>query len=141
VARGIISHQQLTDAIAIGQFTPGPVFSSVTFIGYLINGFTGAVASTMAVFLPSFLFVALLNPLVKKMRNSAIFSAFLDAVNVASIAVIAGVCFQLGKNAFADWRSVLIGVASLLIIFGIKRINSALVVLGGALAGYLLTFI
>ncbi|MHA4843631.1 chromate efflux transporter [Flavitalea antarctica] len=141
VAKGIITHQQLTDAIAVGQFTPGPVFSSVTFIGYLVNGYMGAVVSTIAVFLPSFLFVALLNPLVRRMRKWPAFSAFLDAVNVASIAVILGVCFELGKTTFTDWRSILIGIVSLLLIITIKKINTAFIVLGGALAGYLLTHV
>lgn len=138
VARGILTHQQLTDAIAVGQFTPGPVFSSVTFIGYQINGFSGAVVSTIAIFLPSFLFVALLNPLVKKMRNSIAFSAFLDGVNIASVAVIIAVCYELAKHAVTDWRSVLIGLASLLLLFT-KKINTVFIILGGAVAGYLLT--
>jgi chromate transporter len=138
VARGILTHQQLTDAIAVGQFTPGPVFSSVTFIGYQINGFSGAVVSTIAIFLPSFLFVALLNPLVKKMRNSIAFSAFLDGVNIASVAVIIAVCYELAKHAVTDWRSILIGLASLLLLFT-KKINTVFIILGGAVAGYLLT--
>lgn len=82
VSTGLLSRQQLIDAIAVGQFTPGPVFSSVTFIGYQINGLSGAIVSTIGIFLPSFVFVALLNPLVKKMRNSKLFAVFLDAVNV-----------------------------------------------------------
>ncbi len=99
VLTGLLTRQQLIDAIAIGQFTPGPVFSSVTFVGYQINGLTGAVVSTIAIFLPSFVFVALLNPIVKKMRNSkSIFLHFLDAVNVASVAVIVTVCFEMGKR-------------------------------------------
>jgi chromate transporter len=91
VSTGLLSRQQLIDAIAVGQFTPGPVFSSVTFIGYQINGLTGAIVSSIGIFLPSFIFVALLNPLVKKMRNSKLFSAFLDAVNVASVTIIVSV--------------------------------------------------
>ncbi|MCS3796700.1 chromate efflux transporter [Niastella sp. OAS944] len=137
VANGILTHQQLTDAIAVGQFTPGPVFSAVTFIGYQINGITGAIVSTIAIFLPSFLFVALLNPLVKKMRSSTAFAAFLDGVNVASVAVIFAVCYVLAKDAITDWRSVLIGIVSLLLLF-MKKINSAYIILGGAIAGYLL---
>lgn len=140
VANGILTHQQLTDAIAVGQFTPGPVFSAVTFIGYQINGVTGAIVSTIAIFLPSFLFVALLNPLVKKMRSSIAFAAFLDGVNVASVAVIIAVCYVLAKDAITDWRPVLIGIVSLLLIF-IKKINSAYIILGGAVAGYLLNLL
>jgi len=141
VATGIISRQQLIDAIAVGQFTPGPVFSSVTFIGYQINGLSGAIVSTVGIFLPSFVFVALLNPLVKKMRNSKLFSAFLDAVNVASVAVIIAVCYEMGEDTFTDWRTILIALLSIIITFGFRKINSALVVLGGSLTGYLLTLI
>jgi len=139
VTRGMLTHQQLTDAIAVGQFTPGPVFSSVTFIGYQINGLTGAIVSTIAIFLPAFLFVALLNPLVKKMRNSTALAAFLDGVNIASVAVIIAVCYALGKDAITDWRTILIGVASLVLLLT-KKINSAFIILGGAVAGYLLHF-
>ena len=141
VATGLLSRQQLIDAIAVGQFTPGPVFSSVTFIGYQINGFSGAIISTIAIFLPSFFFVALLNPLVKKMRNSKLFSAFLDAVNVASVAIIIAICFEMGKETITDWRAILIAVLSIAIAFGFKKTNSAFVVLGGSLLGYLLFFI
>lgn len=139
VATGLLSRQQLIDAIAVGQFTPGPVFSSVTFIGYQINGWTGALASTIAIFLPSFLFVAMLNPLVRKMRDSILFSSFLDAVNVASIAIIIAICYEMGKESITDWRTVLIGILSIVITFGFKKLNSALVVIGGATVGYLLS--
>lgn len=141
VSTGLLTRQQLIDAIAAGQFTPGPVFSSVTFIGYQINGFTGAAVSTIAIFLPSFIFVALLNPMVKRMRNSQLFAVFLDAVNVASVAIIAAVCFDMGKEAITDWRTILIAVLSLAIAFGYKKLNSAFVVLGGSLMGCLLTLI
>lgn len=141
VATGLLTRQQLIDAIAVGQFTPGPVFSSVTFIGYQINGLKGAIVSTIAIFLPSFVFVALLNPIVKKMRNSELFSAFLDAVNVASVAIIIAVCFEMGKETITDWRTILIAVLSIVIAFGYKKLNSAFVVLGGSLIGYLLTLI
>ena len=141
VEKGIISRQQLIDAIAVGQFTPGPVFSSVTFIGYQINGFTGAIVSTLGIFLPSFVFVALLNPLVKKMRNSILFSAFLDAVNVASIAIIVAICLQMSKDTISDWRTVFIAIASLLLTFGFRKINTVFIILGGSLTGYLFTLI
>jgi len=141
VSKGLLTRTQLIDAIAVGQFTPGPVFSAVTFVGYQINGMSGAVISTIAIFLPSFVFVAILNPLVKKMRNSKPFSVFLDAVNVASIAIIVSICYQLGKDTITDWRTILIATVSILIAFNYKKINSALVVLGGSILGYLLTFI
>ncbi len=141
VATGILTRQQLIDAIAVGQFTPGPVFSSVTFIGYQIEGLSGAIVATIAIFLPSFVFVALLNPIVKKMRNSKLFSAFLDAVNVASVAIIVAVCFTMGSDTITDWRTILIAVVSIAIAFGYKKLNSAFVVLGGSLLGYVLALL
>ena len=140
VTSGILTRQQLVDAIAIGQFTPGPVFSSVTFIGYQINNLSGALISTFAIFLPSFIFVALINPFVKKLRNSKIFSAFLDAVNVASVAIIISICFQIGKEVIIDWRSCVIGIISIIFMFYFKKVNNVFVVFGGAILGYILTF-
>ena len=141
VTRGLLTRTQLIDAIAVGQFTPGPVFSSVTFIGYQINGFSGAAVSTLAIFLPSFVFVALLNPLVKKLRNSVTFSTFLDAVNVASVAIIVSICIQMGVSTIIDWRTILIALVSMLAVFYFKKLNSAFIVLGGVVLGYLLTLI
>ena len=138
VETGILSRIELIDAIAVGQFTPGPVFSSVSFIGYQVNGYSGALVSTIAVFLPSFVFVALLNPIVRKMRNSALFSAFLDAVNVASVAIIIAVCYTMGRETINDWRTIIIALISVVVTFGFRRVNSAWVVLGGSLLGYLL---
>jgi chromate transporter len=136
-----MSRATLVDAIAIGQFTPGPVFSSVTFIGYQLNGIQGAVVATIAIFIPSFLFVALLNPLVKKMRNSLSISIFLDAVNVASVAIIVAICWQMGRDSILDWRTLLIAVTSIAVTFGYPKINSAFIVIYGAVAGYLLSFL
>ena len=141
VATGFMSRQQLIDAIAVGQFTPGPVFTSVTFIGYQINGFLGAVISTVGIFLPSFVFVALLNPVVKKMRKSTLFSLFLDAVNVASVAIIAAICFIMGKETITDARTVVIAALSMAVVFRYRKVNSAFIVIGGSLAGYLLSLI
>jgi chromate transporter len=141
VATGILSRHQLIDAIAIGQFTPGPVFSSVTFIGYQINYWTGAVLATIGIFLPSFLFVALLNPLVKAMRRSVLFAVFLDAVNVASVAIILAVCVDMGMTTITDWRTICIGLTSIVIAFWFKNINSSLIVIGGSVLGYLLTLV
>lgn len=140
VSTGLLTRQQLIDAIAVGQFTPGPVFSSVTFIGYQINGFSGAAVSTVAIFLPSFIFVALLNPLVARMRNSTLFSTFLDAVNAASIAIIVSICIAMGRETVTDWRTVAIAVVAIGVAFGFPKVNSALVVVGGSLVGFLLTF-
>jgi chromate transporter len=141
VAKGWLTKQQLIDAIAVGQFTPGPVFSSATFIGWQINGLPGAIAATLGIFLPSFLFVALLNPLIPKLRSSKIFSAFLDAVNVASIAIILAVIIEMSKETLLDWRTVLIAVISFAVTFHFKKLNTAFVIFGGALLGYLLWLI
>lgn len=141
VATGLLSRQELIDAIAVGQFTPGPVFSSVTFIGYQMNGFYGALVATVGIFLPSFAFVVLLNPLVKKMRNSKLFSSFLDAVNVASVAIIISVCITMGSETITDWRTIVISIASISILYKFKKINSAFIVIGGSLLGYLLHLI
>jgi chromate transporter len=141
VSTGLLSRQQLIDAIAVGQFTPGPIFSSVTFIGYQINGLEGAIISTIGIFLPSFVFVALLNPIIKHMRNSKLFSSFLDAVNIASVAIIISVCIAMGSETITDWRTITIAVISIAFTFGYRKINSAFIVLGGALLGFLLSLI
>ena len=138
VAKGLLSRTQLVDAIAVGQFTPGPVFSSVTFIGWQMNGLPGALMATVAVFLPSFVFVALLNPLVPRMRRSKSFSAFLDGVNAASVAIIVTVCIAFGRETVTDWRTILIGLLSLVVTFGLRQVNTVFVVIGSALAGYML---
>ena len=120
VATGLLSREELIDAVAVGQFTPGPVLSTATFIGWQLNGFWGAVAATVGIFLPSFLFVKLLNPLIPRMRRSKVLSAVLDAVNIAAVAVILAVCIEMGKDAITDWRTVLIAVASVVMVFGFK---------------------
>lgn len=138
VSTGMLSQKQLIDAIAVGQFTPGPVFSSATFIGWQIDGVRGAVAATAGIFLPSFLFVAFLNPLVQKMRNSERSSAFLDAVNIVSVAMILAVCVAMGKEAVTDWKTVVIAILGFIVALRFKKLNSAYVILGGSLLGYVL---
>jgi chromate transporter len=117
------------------------VFSSVTFIGWQMNGLPGAVMATVAVFLPSFVFVALLNPLVPRMRRSLLFSAFLDGVNVASVAIIVAVCIVFARETVTDWRTVLIAVLSFVVTFGFRKVNTVFVVAGSAVAGYLLQLV
>ena len=141
VARGLLSRLQLVDAIAVGQFTPGPVFSSVTFIGWQISGLPGAAMATVAVFLPSFVFVALLNPLVPRMRRSALFSAFLDGVNAASVAIIVTVCITFARETVTDWRTILIALLSLVVTFGFRKVNTVWVVMGSALLGSVLSMV
>jgi chromate transporter len=141
VNSGMLTRQELIDAVAVGQFTPGPVLSTATFIGWQLNGFWGAVAATVGIFLPSFILVAALNPLVPKMRKSKVIAAFLDAINMASVAVIAAVCVEMGKDTLTDWRTILIALLGILAVFYFRKMNSAFIVIGGALAGYLLTWI
>ncbi len=137
VNTGIITKQQLIDAIAVGQFTPGPVFSAATFIGWQVGGFWGAIAATIGIFLPSFAFVAFLNPLIPMLRKSNAMAAFLDTVNMVSIAVILAVVYEMGKETLMDWRTIAIALLSGVVTFYFKSLNTAWVVIGGALFGYL----
>jgi chromate transporter len=129
-----LSDRQLLDAVAIGQFTPGPVFTTATFIGYLVAGWTGGLLATVAIFLPSFVFVALSHPLVPKIRASPAAAAFLDGVNVAALGLMVAVTWQLGRAAIVDIPTALLAVvaAAALIVW---RVNSAWLVLGGAVVG------
>ena len=141
VAKGLLSRKVLVDAIAVGQFTPGPVFSSVTFIGWQMGGWKSAALATLAIFLPSFVFVALSHPLVPRMRRSKLFSAFLDGVNAASVAIILTVCIEFGRATITDWRTIAIAVAGAIVVFGFPKVNNALVILGGSVLGYLLLMV
>lgn len=137
-ARGWISYKALVEAIAVGQFTPGPVLSTATFVGYIINGSGGALAATIGIFLPSFVFVWLLNPLVPRLRKSAVASAFLESVNVAAVGIMLAVAVQLGVQVMNDWRASVIAICSALAMLIFRRVNPAWTVLGGALLGWLL---
>lgn len=141
VSTGLLTRQELIDAVAVGQFTPGPVLSTATFIGWQLGGFWGAIAATIGIFLPSFIFVAILNPLIPKMRKSKIIAAFLDAVNIAAVAVIVAVCVEMGKDTLTDWRTILIAVLSIGAVFVFKKMNSAFIVIGGAFIGYILRLV
>ncbi len=138
VTRGWLDRAQLMDAIAVGQFTPGPILSSVTFIGYLLSGPQGALLATAGIFLPSFLFVALLGPLIPKMRRSKLMGWFLDSVNIASVAVMASVLWSMGLETLTGWRPVLIAAAAFTLTFLLKKNSAVILVTGGSVAGYLL---
>lgn len=138
---GWLSQQQLVDAIAVGQFTPGPVSSAVTFVGYQIIGIKGAILATVGMFLPSFFFVAMLNPFIPKMRTSNWVSCFLDAVNVGSVAIMAVAVIQLARASLINWQTWLIALMSVAVIFVFKRVHSLWVVIGSSVIGYLLTLI
>lgn len=135
---GWLTESQLLDAVAVGQFTPGPVLSTATFIGYQLNGVAGAVAATLGIFLPSFLLVAILNPLVPRLRRSVWASRFLDAVNVSAVGIMAAVVVDLIGFSLQDGRTAVIAGLSLLAVLVFKKANAGWLILGGALAGYLL---
>jgi chromate transporter len=134
---GWLTDQQLLDAVAVGQVTPGPVFTTATFVGYLVAGFPGAFVATVAIFLPSFLFVGLLTGLVDWLRSRGWTSAVLDGLNVTALALILGVAWALGRDAIVDGWTVAICAATLLLLWR-TRLSSAWYVLGGAVAGLLL---
>jgi chromate transporter len=131
---GWLTDRQLIDAIAVGQFTPGPVFTTATFIGYVVAGVPGALLATFGIFFPSFVFVAASNPLIPRLRRSAWAAGFLDGVNVASLGLMAVVTWHLGRAALVDWVTVSIGLAAAVLAFR-AGLNSAWLVLGGALVG------
>jgi len=131
---GWLSQQQLLDAIAVGQMTPGPVLSSATFIGYLVAGWPGAVVSTMAVFLPSFVIVALTGPWIPRLRQSRVAQAFLRGVNAAVVALILAVSLALFRLALVDVWTVLILLAGLVALLRL-RMDTLWIVLGGAAVG------
>ena len=131
---GWLTDRQLLDAIAVGQVTPGPVFTTATFIGYVLAGGPGAILATLAIFLPSFVFVALSHPLLPRIRGSRAAGAFLDGVNVAALGLMAAVTLQLARSAIVDgFTAALALLAGALLIF--RRVNSAWLVAGGAAAG------
>jgi chromate transporter len=134
VHRAWVTDAQLVDAVAIGQVTPGPVFTTATFLGYLLRGPVGALVATVGIFLPAFILVGISGPLIPLLRRSATAGAFLDGVNVASLALMAAVSYQLGRAAIVDWVTIALAIASAVLLFRF-RINSAWLVLGGAILG------
>jgi chromate transporter len=129
-----LTDRQLLDAIAIGQFTPGPVFTTATFIGYLLAGTPGALLATLGIFLPAFVFVALSSPLIPRLRRSPWAAGFLDGVNAASLGLMAVVTWQLGRAAIVDGLTALLAVLAAALVLSVK-INSAWLVLAGGIAG------
>ncbi|MGL5076620.1 MAG: chromate transporter, partial [Waterburya sp.] len=129
-----LTSQQLLDAVAIGQLTPGPVFTTATFIGYLLAGNLGAIAATIGIFLPAFAFVWLVNPWVDKLRQSIWLSGFLDGVNAASLGLMATVTYTLARTAINDWLSVILTLLGAIALFRF-RINSAWLIIFGGIVG------
>jgi chromate transporter len=133
---GWLTERQLLDAVAVGQVTPGPVFTTATFVGYVLGGAPGAAVATVGIFLPAFVFVALSGALVPRLRRSPTAGAVLDGVNVASLALMAVVTAQLGRAALVDPLTVALAAVSALLLVR-WRVNSAWLVLGGAAIGLL----
>ena len=131
---GWLTDQQLLDAIAIGQFTPGPVFTTATFVGDLIGGLSGAVLATVAIFLPSFVFVALIKPIVPKIRRSSWASSLLDGVNAAALGLMGAVTWQLGRAAIVDIFTAVLALGAVVVLVRFRP-NSAWLVAGGGLIG------
>jgi chromate transporter len=139
VTRGWLTRAELIDAIAIGQLTPGPILSTSTFIGYQLSGFYGALAATAGIFLPSFLFVLMLNPFIPKMQKSKILRSFLDAVNVAAVAIMLAVLIIMTKETLVDWKAILITISTVILTFKIK-ISPIWIIVIGASMGYVLSY-
>jgi chromate transporter len=135
-----LTEAQLLDAVAVGQVTPGPVFTTATFVGYVLGGGGGAAVATLGIFLPAFVFVAISGPLVIRIRNSPSAGAVLDGVNVASLGLMAAVALELGRAAVVDVPTVAIAGAGAVALIR-YRLNSAWLVLGGAVVGAAVTYI
>lgn len=135
--RGWLTKTQLLDAISVGQFTPGPVFTTATFVGYLIEGYTGAVLATVGIFLPSFLFVAISAPYLPRLRSSLTLSDFLDGVIAGSFGLMVWVTVILAREAITDWRSGFVGIFSLAVLRIFPAVNSAWWIILGGTTGYI----
>ncbi len=131
---GWLTDQQLVDAVAIGQVTPGPVFTTATFIGYVLAGTPGALLATMGIFLPSFIFVALSSPLIPRIRSSNWAGGFLDGVNAAALGLMAAVTVQLGRSTLVDPLTGVIASVTAILLFRF-RVNTTWLILGGASVG------
>ena len=130
-----LTEKQLLDAVAVGQITPGPVFTTATFVGYLLHGSSGAVAETFGIFLPAFLFVALTAPMMPRLRSSRVAAAVLDGINVASLALMAMVTWQLMRTAVIDWTTLSIALLSSFLLLRFRALNSAWLILAAGALG------
>lgn len=137
---GVLTAKQLLDAVSVGQITPGPVFTTATFIGYIIHGGWGGILATIGIFLPAFILVGLVNPYIGRLRSSVWISGILDGINVASWGLMTVVSWKLTVSAVVDVPTVLLTLISIFLVFRYK-INSAWLVLGGGIAGYLIAWL
>lgn len=137
IPRGWLTRPELIDAIAVGQFTPGPVLSTATFVGYQLTGLWGAIAASIGIFLPSFLFVLILNPFITKMRKSITLRYFLDSVNIAAVAIMLAMLFVMTKETLLDWKAIVIALCSVYFTF-FTKISVIWIISIGAILGYAL---
>ncbi|MFQ3646912.1 MAG: chromate efflux transporter, partial [Anaerolinea sp.] len=140
VGLGWLTETQLLDAVAVGQFTPGPLFTTATFVGYLVLGVPGAVIATLGIFLPSFVFVWAIRPLIDRLRQSETLSGFLDGVNAAALALMAAVTVRLTQSAVVDLPTLLLAVVAGVALIRFK-VNSTWLIVLGAAVGLAITFI
>ena len=131
-----LTEKQLIDAVAVGQFTPGPLSATATFIGYVVAGWRGAIVATVGIFLPGFVLVALSGPFLPRLRRSAAVAAALDGVVAGSLALMAVVAWQLGKASLTDGLTISILIVSVIAIFRFK-VNSAWLILGAGMVGWI----
>ena len=132
-----LTDRQLLDAVAVGQFTPGPLFTTATFIGFVVAGWKGAISATIGIFLPGFILVALSEPLIPRLRRSPVFAAALDGVIAGSLALMAVVTWQLCKASIVDWATLAIIIVSLIALLRFQ-VNSAWLILASSIVGLLL---
>jgi chromate transporter len=137
---GWLTNRQLLDAVAVGQFTPGPVSSTATFVGYLVGGAPGAILATIGIFLPAFLLVGIVNPLLPRIRRSPWSAGFLDGVNAAAIGLMTAVLVSIGRDAIVDPLTLLLAIAAALLLVRFK-VNSAFLIAGGAAIGLLASIV
>jgi chromate transporter len=132
---GWLTERQLIDAVTVGQITPGPLFTTATFIGYIVAGTAGAIVATIAIFLPGFVFVGLSGPLIPRIRRSPFLGAALDGVNVASLALMAIVTWQLGRSALVSPLAIVVFAVSLVLLLR-TQLNASWLIAAGALIGW-----
>ena len=130
-----LTQQQLLDAVAVGQVTPGPVFTTATFIGYVLHGPSGALVATLGIFLPAFFFVAISAPLLPRLRSSMTAGRVLDGINVASLALMTVVTWQLARSAIVDWLTLVLAIGSAVVLLCFRKANSAWLIVTGAALG------
>jgi chromate transporter len=136
---GPLTEARILDAVAVGQLTPGPFFTTATFIGYLLGGVTGGLLATLGIFLPAFVLVAATNPWIPRLRASRALGRVLDGVNAASLGLMAGAAWQLGRAALIDWSTAALGAGALLLLS--RNVSSTWLILAGGGIGIALRWL